>query len=162
MNAGYLNDPAATAAADGTTTIWFGPTQPEGVARGNWIQTVPGKGWFTILRLYSPLPSFFEKTWLFEVGIVVLRVMILVITPPRVSIPRESGITSSKSTSFTSPWSTPAFIRRLLLLDIQPDAPEIWMHPESFHHAQFCFLSPQLLWKALKNACYTPGISFFQ
>lgn len=55
--------PAAEAAADGTTTIWFGPTQPQGVARGNWIQTMPGKGWFTILRLYSPLPSFFDKSW---------------------------------------------------------------------------------------------------
>jgi hypothetical protein len=55
--------PAAEAAADGTTTVWFGPSQPEGVARGNWIQTAPGKGWFTILRLYSPLPSFFDKSW---------------------------------------------------------------------------------------------------
>jgi hypothetical protein len=55
--------PAAEAAADGSTTIWFGPSRPEGVARGNWIQTVPGKGWFTILRLYSPLPSFFDKSW---------------------------------------------------------------------------------------------------
>jgi hypothetical protein len=55
--------PAAEAAADGTTTVYFGPTQPEGVARGNWIQTNPEKGWFTILRLYSPLPTFFDKTW---------------------------------------------------------------------------------------------------
>ncbi len=55
--------PAAEAAADGTTTIWFGPKQPEGVPRGNWIQTTPGKGWFTILRLYSPLPGFFDKSW---------------------------------------------------------------------------------------------------
>jgi len=55
--------PAAQAAADGSTTIYFGPTQPPGVARGNWIQTMPGKGWFTILRLYSPLPSFFDKSW---------------------------------------------------------------------------------------------------
>jgi len=55
--------PAAEAAADGATTIYFGPTQPAGVARGNWIETVPGKGWFTILRLYSPLPSFFDKSW---------------------------------------------------------------------------------------------------
>jgi len=55
--------PAAEAAADGTTTLYFGPTQPKGVARGNWIQTNPDKGWFTILRLYSPLPSFFDKSW---------------------------------------------------------------------------------------------------
>jgi hypothetical protein len=55
--------PAAEADADGTTTIWFGPAQPEGVKRGNWIQTMPGKGWFTILRLYSPLEPFFDKSW---------------------------------------------------------------------------------------------------
>ncbi len=39
------------------------PTQPDGVARGNWIQTDPDKGWFVVLRLYSPLQSFFDKTW---------------------------------------------------------------------------------------------------
>jgi hypothetical protein len=55
--------PAAEAAEDGSTTVWFAPEQPEGVARGNWIQTDPEKGWFTILRLYGPLPSFFSKEW---------------------------------------------------------------------------------------------------
>jgi hypothetical protein len=55
--------PAAKANPDGSTTIYFGPTQPKGTARGNWIQTTPGKGWFTILRLYSPLEPFFNKTW---------------------------------------------------------------------------------------------------
>ena len=35
----------------------------DGVKRGNWIQTMPGKGWFTILRLYSPLEPFFTKQW---------------------------------------------------------------------------------------------------
>jgi hypothetical protein len=55
--------PAAQAAPDGTTTIYFGPTQPQGVERSNWIETDPKKGWFTILRLYSPLPTFFDKTW---------------------------------------------------------------------------------------------------
>ena len=55
--------PAAAANSDGSTVIHFAPTQPNGVARGNWIQTTPGKGWFTILRLYSPLEPFFTKTW---------------------------------------------------------------------------------------------------
>ncbi|MCU0917595.1 MAG: DUF1254 domain-containing protein [Planctomycetes bacterium] len=55
--------PAAESNADGSVTVWFGPEQPKGVGRGNWIQTVPGKGWFTILRLYSPLESFFDKSW---------------------------------------------------------------------------------------------------
>jgi hypothetical protein len=47
--------PAAEANADGPTTVYFSPTQPGGVKRGNWVQTTPGRGWFTILRLYSPL-----------------------------------------------------------------------------------------------------------
>ena len=55
--------PAAEAASDGTTTVYFAPSQPKDVARGNWIQTDPAKGWFTILRLYSPLPSFFDRSW---------------------------------------------------------------------------------------------------
>jgi hypothetical protein len=55
--------PAAEADADGTTTVYFSPTQPAGVKRGNWIQTMPGKGWFTLLRLYGPLEPFFTKEW---------------------------------------------------------------------------------------------------
>ena len=53
--------PAVEAATDCSTTIWFAPEQPKGVGRGNWIQTMPGKGWFTILRLYSPLEPFFTN-----------------------------------------------------------------------------------------------------
>ena len=55
--------PAAVANADGSTTIYFGPTKPADAKDGNWIQTLPGKGWFLLLRLYSPLESFFDKTW---------------------------------------------------------------------------------------------------
>jgi hypothetical protein len=55
--------PAAVPSADGSTTLYFAPKPPEGVERGNWIQTMPGKGWFTILRLYSPLEPFFTKKW---------------------------------------------------------------------------------------------------
>ena len=55
--------PAAEPDADGSTTVYFGPTQPEGVKRGNWIQTDPKKGWFTYLRFYGPLEPFFTKTW---------------------------------------------------------------------------------------------------
>jgi len=55
--------PAAEPNADGTTTVYFGPTQPAGVKRGNWIQTMPGKGFIPALRLYSPLEPFFTKTW---------------------------------------------------------------------------------------------------
>ena len=38
-------------------------SKPAGVSDGNWIQTMPGKSWNTILRLYNPLESFFDKSW---------------------------------------------------------------------------------------------------
>jgi hypothetical protein len=34
--------PAVEANSDGSTTIHLAPEQPDGVAEGNWIQTVPG------------------------------------------------------------------------------------------------------------------------
>mmetsp|Transcript_37318 Transcript_37318/g.66807 ORF Transcript_37318/g.66807 Transcript_37318/m.66807 type:complete len:203 (+) Transcript_37318:832-1440(+) len=49
-----------------------------------------------------------ENTSLFEVGSVVLRVMSLVMTPPRVSRPIERGVTSRRTMSLTSPARTPA------------------------------------------------------
>ncbi|REK38094.1 MAG: DUF1254 domain-containing protein [Planctomycetota bacterium] len=55
--------PAAEEANDGSTTVWFSPEQPDGVSRGNWIQTDPDKGWVVLLRLYSPLDAFFDKSW---------------------------------------------------------------------------------------------------
>ncbi|MFH9174562.1 DUF1254 domain-containing protein [Streptomyces albogriseolus] len=55
--------PAAVSGADGTTTVHFGPDRPDGVPEGNWIRTTPGRGWFAVLRLYSPLRPFFDKTW---------------------------------------------------------------------------------------------------
>ncbi len=47
---------------DGAITIHFGPTAPPGRER-NWIQTVPGKSWFPMLRLYGPLQPWFDGTW---------------------------------------------------------------------------------------------------
>ncbi|ANY80898.1 hypothetical protein BB934_23915 [Microvirga ossetica] len=47
---------------DTSADIYFGPTAPSG-KEGNWVQTVPGKGWNVILRLYGPLEPFFDKTW---------------------------------------------------------------------------------------------------
>lgn len=48
--------------ADGSVTLYFGPEAPAG-KQSNWIQTVPGKGWFTLLRLYGPLEPWFDKSW---------------------------------------------------------------------------------------------------
>jgi hypothetical protein len=48
--------------ADGSVDLYFGPRAPAG-KEANWTQTVPGKGWFAILRLYGPLDPWFDKTW---------------------------------------------------------------------------------------------------
>ena len=48
--------------ADGSIDLTFGPDAPEGLA-SNWTQTVPGKGWFALLRLYGPLEPWFDQTW---------------------------------------------------------------------------------------------------
>ena len=47
---------------DGSVDLYFGPKAPDG-KEGNWVQTIPGKGWFMILRLYGPLEPWFDKTW---------------------------------------------------------------------------------------------------
>lgn len=47
---------------DGSVDIYFGPSAPLG-KESNWIETIAGKGWFCFLRLYSPLESWFDKTW---------------------------------------------------------------------------------------------------
>jgi hypothetical protein len=48
--------------ADGSVDVYFGPKAPAG-EENNWIQTIPKKGWFMILRLYGPLEPWFDKTW---------------------------------------------------------------------------------------------------
>jgi hypothetical protein len=46
---------------DGSVDVYFWPKAPPG-KQTNWVQTVPGQAWFTILRLYGPLP-WFNMTW---------------------------------------------------------------------------------------------------
>lgn len=48
--------------SDGSVDVYFGPKAPAGF-ENNWIQTIPDKGWFMILRLYGPLEPWFNKTW---------------------------------------------------------------------------------------------------
>ncbi len=47
---------------DESIDLYFGPEAPKG-KEANWIQTVPKKGWFCLLRLYSPTEAWFDKTW---------------------------------------------------------------------------------------------------
>ena len=46
---------------DGSIDIMFGPNQP--AQQGNWIRTLPDRGWFAMIRFYSPTDAYFDKTW---------------------------------------------------------------------------------------------------
>jgi hypothetical protein len=48
--------------ADGSIDIVFAPNAPAGMEK-NWIQTVPGKGFFVWFRAYHPTEPFFDKSW---------------------------------------------------------------------------------------------------
>jgi hypothetical protein len=46
---------------DGSFTFYVGPKQPEG--KKNWLATVPGRGWFAIIRWYGPEQAFFDRKY---------------------------------------------------------------------------------------------------
>ena len=48
--------------SDGSYDIYFGPKPPKGF-ENNWLETIPGKSWFTVIRMYGPLEPWIEKVW---------------------------------------------------------------------------------------------------
>ena len=48
--------------ADGSTDLYLGPHAPAGKT-GNWLATVPGRGYFAVLRLYGPTEAAIDKSW---------------------------------------------------------------------------------------------------
>jgi hypothetical protein len=48
--------------AEGSTEIYLGPKAPDG-KEGNWLATIPGRGYFAILRLYGPTEAAINKSW---------------------------------------------------------------------------------------------------
>lgn len=57
---GKLDNPAKN--ADGSTDMYIGPKAPAG-KEGNWLATVPGRGFFAILRLYLPTGPAIDGSW---------------------------------------------------------------------------------------------------
>ncbi len=57
---GSRDEPLAN--ADGSFELYFGPVAPAGKER-NWRRTVPGRGFFLMLRLYGPTQAYFNTTW---------------------------------------------------------------------------------------------------
>ena len=58
---GSRDNPVAN--PDGSIDLYYGPTAPAGKEK-NWRRTVPGKGFFAILRLYGPTEAAFNQSWI--------------------------------------------------------------------------------------------------
>ena len=48
--------------SDGSYDIYFGPKAPKGF-ENNWLETIPGRSWFTAIRMYGPLDPWIKKEW---------------------------------------------------------------------------------------------------
>jgi hypothetical protein len=48
---------------DGSIDLYFGPEMPQGAPNSNYLGTNKGKGFFVVIRLYSPGQAYFDKTW---------------------------------------------------------------------------------------------------
>jgi hypothetical protein len=55
------SDPGIQRNADGSYEVFFGPEKPDGEV--NWIQTVPGKGFNLLWRIYGPEQEWYDKKW---------------------------------------------------------------------------------------------------
>jgi hypothetical protein len=47
---------------DANGDLHFGPEAPTGKEK-NWVETIPGKAWFQLFRIYGPLQAWFDQTW---------------------------------------------------------------------------------------------------
>jgi len=48
--------------SDGSYDIYYAPKAPKGF-ENSWIETIPGKSWFTVIRMYGPLEPWINKEW---------------------------------------------------------------------------------------------------
>lgn len=55
-------DPDLVRNDDGSVDLFFGPTSPDG-HESNWVQTIPGRHWFSYFRFYGPLEPYFDRSW---------------------------------------------------------------------------------------------------
>ncbi|WP_328723509.1 DUF1254 domain-containing protein [Streptomyces sp. NBC_00247] len=47
---------------DGSVDLSFGPHPPK-TGESNWVQTLPGRHWFSYFRLYGPQEPYLDRTW---------------------------------------------------------------------------------------------------
>ncbi|GLK17984.1 DUF1254 domain-containing protein [Herbiconiux flava] len=47
---------------DGSVDLYFGPSAPAS-GEANWVQTIPGRHWFSYFRFYGPLEPYLDRSW---------------------------------------------------------------------------------------------------
>lgn len=50
------------APTNGNAELYFGPKAPAG-KEGQWVRTIPGRGWFVYARIYGPENAAFDGSW---------------------------------------------------------------------------------------------------
>ena len=55
-------DPDVRYEDDGSVVLHFGP-EPAAEGDTNWVQTIPGRHWFSYFRFYGPLEAYFDRSW---------------------------------------------------------------------------------------------------
>lgn len=48
---------------DGSVDVYFGPSKPADAPETNWIQTIKGRDFMTVVRLYGTEITFYDQTW---------------------------------------------------------------------------------------------------
>jgi hypothetical protein len=48
---------------DGSIDIYFGASKPDDAPETNWIQTIKGRDFMMVVRLYGAEITFFDQTW---------------------------------------------------------------------------------------------------
>lgn len=54
------NIPGTVKNKDGNFEFHFSPEKPDGIAKANWVQTIPNENWFVYFRAYSPTKEFVD------------------------------------------------------------------------------------------------------
>jgi hypothetical protein len=55
------SDPSTVQNADGSFDVYIAPQRPEGDV--NWIQSIPGRGWNLLWRIYGPEQAWYDGAW---------------------------------------------------------------------------------------------------
>mmetsp|Transcript_458 Transcript_458/g.1376 ORF Transcript_458/g.1376 Transcript_458/m.1376 type:complete len:344 (+) Transcript_458:693-1724(+) len=125
------------ASMSNVTSIWGTPRGAGGTpTRSNWPRillsaAISRSPCNTLMPTCVWLSAAVENVWLFLVGIVVLRLIKRVNTPPRVSIPSESGVTSKRRISLTSPRRTPPWMAAPMATTSSGFTPLLGSRPKS-------------------------------